>query len=263
MSIIGKIVFNMIIFQVLVERIIIDLLKNIVEMIVEIYLILPHRPDKPTDLLFLGLGQECLIVFFLDLNFHHGCIFLFRNQNVKSINPFKNERNKYKHENKIKMGRSPFYAQHVVPIPTRSSLKELEDVFKFMFQQGRVVVYDDDAKVSTPSTPIYIRLLDSKTCPKPTLERCCSVYRKMEDHFPSNNSVYKVCSAILYRFHNRHSQHRPFEYHVLEVAHQDDNYYTTFCVRTDGAILNLESLSLRGYVSDVVYQSKEDSIVSH
>lgn len=166
-------------------------------------------------------------------------------------------------EKKIKMGRSPFYAQHVVPIPTRTSLKELEDVFKFLFQQGRVVVYDDDTKVSTPSTPIYIRLLDSKTCPKPTLERCCSIYRKKEDHFPSNNSVYKVHSAILYRFQNRHSQHRPFEYHVLEVAHQDDNYYTTFCVRTDGAILNLESLSLRGYVSDVACQSKEESIVSN
>lgn len=161
------------------------------------------------------------------------------------------------------MGRNPFYAQHVVPIPTRSVLKELEDVYEFLFQHGNIVSYDDDTKVSKPSTPIYIRVLHTQQCHPPLLERSCSIYRKMEDRFPLTESIYEVRCALSYTFTNRHSHFKPFEYRVLELTHMDQDYYTTFCVRTDGAILNLESLSLRGYVSDVAVHSHGNFIVSN
>lgn len=159
------------------------------------------------------------------------------------------------------MGRSPFYAQHVVPIPTRSIVKELEDVYDYIFQHGNVTTYEDDTKVSIASTPIYIQVIHSQKNPLTTLERSCSVYRKMEDHFPHSKNIYKVRCALSYCFQNRHSYFQPFEYRVLEVTHMDENYHTTFCVRTDGAILNLESLSLRGHVSHVTIHSHGNPMV--
>jgi hypothetical protein len=38
----------------------------------------------------------------------------------------------------------------------------------------------------------------------------------------------------------------------LELEPTKDEYYTTFCLTIEGEILNLESLSLRGYVSKLV-----------
>jgi hypothetical protein len=153
------------------------------------------------------------------------------------------------------MGRNPFYADHVRPLPARHPpLQELEEIFSQFFTMGKVIVYEDDVQVATFSKQkeIQLQLMECQRTPRPCLERSCSIYRKKEDYFPERKQIYKVKTAILYRFQNQHSNHEPFEFRVLELEPTKDEYYTTFCLTIEGEILNLESLSLRGYVSKLV-----------
>jgi hypothetical protein len=82
----------------------------------------------------------------------------------------------------------------------------------------------------------------------------------MEDYFPEKESIYQITSATKYKFKNKYSWGEPFFYHVLELQNTDDSFYTTFCLKTDGAILNVESLSLRGYVSKVMVASSIEQL---
>lgn len=157
------------------------------------------------------------------------------------------------------MGRNPLFAEHVVPIHTKKVIPELERIFSFFFQTGEIAFYDD-THIATITKPIYLRIFDSERIHIPFLERSCSIYRKMEDHFPEEKNSYRVVNAIRYKFCNRHSENTPFEYHILEIVNTDMEYYTTFCIRTDGAILNLESLSLRGYCSHVQIASSTQQL---
>lgn len=149
------------------------------------------------------------------------------------------------------MGRSPFYAEHVKPVDQRPVLHDLDSVFSYFFQQGTIVSYQDGTRVATLSDDLYIKILQSQHSKLPVLERSCSIYRKLEDNFPDRDNIYRVQSAIHYVFCNKHSDDQPFVFQVLELTNLDHDYYTTFCVKTDGAILNIESLSLRGYASKV------------
>lgn len=156
------------------------------------------------------------------------------------------------------MGRNPFYANYVRPLSTKNPpLQDLEEIFSQFFQYGNVVVYEDDIHVAKfppkqEKNAIQLQLVECHHTPRPCLERSCSIYCKKEDYFPEKHTIYKVKTAILYRFQNQYSNHEPFEFRVLELEPTEDEYYTTFCVTIQGEILNLESLSLRGYVSKVV-----------
>jgi hypothetical protein len=126
------------------------------------------------------------------------------------------------------------------------------DVFDYFFRVGEVACYDDETQVAElGKNMVRIRVLACERAPPPLLERSCSIYRRAEDHFPDDLTTYRVVKAIRHRFCNQHSSGRPFYYDILEVENVDDRYYTTFCLRTDGAILNLESLSLRGYATKI------------
>jgi len=156
------------------------------------------------------------------------------------------------------MGRSPFYSEHVKPLKKKPVLQDLDDLFCYFFAVGETVLYEDNTRVATIDQNIdnlYIRIIQSEYTPLPVLERSCSVYRKMEDHFPEKDSIYRIKSALKYSFKNKHSYGEPFSYHVLEISNINNDVYTTFCLSTDGAILNIESLSVRGYVSKVMVAS--------
>lgn len=157
------------------------------------------------------------------------------------------------------MGRNPLFAEHVIPIHTKKTIPELESIFSVFFQTGEIV-FHDDAHIATISKPIYLSISGSDHAKIPFLERSCSVYRKTEDYFPEEKNIYQIVNAIRYKFCNRHSGNKPFEYHVLEIVNTDMECYTTFCIRTDGAILNLESLSLRGYCSHVQIASSTQQL---
>lgn len=147
------------------------------------------------------------------------------------------------------MGRSPFYAEYVRPVTPKPVLQDLDMAFSSIFKIGDVAFYDD-THVATIHKPLYIRIMKSEHCRLPMLERSCSIYRKMEDYFPKKENIYQVRAAIRHRFRNHYSGGKVFEYNVLEIVNVDNDYYTTFCIKTDGAILNIESLSLRGYIQE-------------
>lgn len=162
------------------------------------------------------------------------------------------------------MGRSPFYAEYVKPLKKKDTLQDLDDIFCYFFAVGLVSFYDDNTQMATidnnKDNHLYLRIIQSEYTPLPTLERSCSIYRRMEDHFPEKDSIYQIISATKHQFKNKHSWGEPFSYHVLELSNMDDNLYTTFCLKTDGAILNIESLSLRGYVSKVMVASSIEQL---
>ena len=161
------------------------------------------------------------------------------------------------------MGRSPFYAEHVKPLKRKETLQDLDDLFCYFFAVGDISSYEDDTQMATIDSNVdnlYIQIIQSEYTPLPTLERSCSIYRKMEDHFPEKDNIYQIVSATKYQFRNKYSWGEPFSYHVLELRNMDDNFYTTFCLKTDGAILNIESLSIRGYVSKVMVASSIEQL---
>lgn len=160
------------------------------------------------------------------------------------------------------MGRSPFYAQHIRPLKNNNVMEDLHDIFTYLFAVGEVSSFDDvQIAYMGEWDELYVSVLQSDYSPCPlVLERSCSVYRKQEDHFPDVQSIYKIKSAIKYKFRNKHSLQEAFYYHVIELTNIDDELYTTFCLRTDGAILNLESLSLRGYVKKVMVSSSIEQL---
>ena len=156
------------------------------------------------------------------------------------------------------MGRNPFYADHVRPLPTQHiPLQELEEIVSEFFRIGKVVVYEDEdvqvATLSKQQQEIQLQLMECQLTPRPPcLERSCSIYRKKEDYFPDKKTIYNVKTAIRYQFQNKHSNYETFEFRVLELEPTETEYYTTFCLTIEGDILNLESLSLRGHVSKLV-----------
>lgn len=142
--------------------------------------------------------------------------------------------------------------KHVRPVEPRAANEVLAGVFDYFFREGDVAFYDDDTHVAElEKVVVRIRIHRSERVPAPLLERSCSIYRREEDHFPTKDAVYRVRRAVRHLFCNEHSSHHPFRYDLLEVENVEDRYYTTFCIRTDGAVLNIESLSLRGYAVDV------------
>ena len=157
------------------------------------------------------------------------------------------------------MGRSPFYTDYVKPLAQKDKLQLLDDIFCYFFAVGDISSYDDGTLMATTdgktNNKLYIRIIKWEHTPSPLLERSCSVYQKMEDRFPEPENIYEVLSAIKYCFQNKHSGNKPFTYHVLELRNTNHRFYTTFCIKTDGALLNLESLTVRGYVSQVVMES--------
>lgn len=166
-------------------------------------------------------------------------------------------------EQTVAMGRSPFYAKYVKPLKKKDILQDLDDLFCYFFAIGVISYYDDNTQMATIDDNVdnlYIRIIQSEYTPMPTLERSCSIYRKMEDHFPEKESIYQIISATKYQFKNKYSWGEPFSYHVLELSNINGNLYTTFCLKTDGAILNIESLSLRGYVSKVMVASSIEQL---
>lgn len=156
------------------------------------------------------------------------------------------------------MGRSPLYAEYVKPMTQKDKLPILDDIFCYFFAVGDITTYDDGTQMATIDSKaenMYIRVIQWEHTPSPLLERSCSIYRKMEDRFPQIETIYQVISAIQYCFQNKHSGGVPFTYHVLELRNTNHRFYTTFCLKTDGAILNLESLTVRGHVSKVMVAS--------
>lgn len=161
------------------------------------------------------------------------------------------------------MGRSPFFAEHVKPIKNnREILQELDDIFCYFFAIGNVVCYEDNnvATIDDPHDKIYLRIIQSEHDPLPVLERSCSIYRKTGDDFPEKDSIYQIHSASKYKFKNKHSIGEPFYYNVLELRNVDCDLYATFCIKTDGAVLNIESMSLRGYISKVMVASSTEEL---
>lgn len=153
------------------------------------------------------------------------------------------------------MGRSPSFAEHVRPIRPKETIRELDDLFCYFFAVGEVVAYEDGTQAATIDGSVdnlYVRFIQSEYSMLPVLERSCSIYRKIDDHFPEKENIYRIVSAIRYRFKNKHSLGETFFYDVLELQNIKDEYYTTFCIKTDGSVLNIESLSVRGSVRQVM-----------
>lgn len=149
--------------------------------------------------------------------------------------------------------------ENVKPIQKKTALKELNDLFNYFFAVGDIKTYDDNTKVATTPEKIYIRIVKSEYAPPPiVLERSCSIYqKKMEDYFPLKESIYEITSVFKYKFNNKHGS---FGFNVVELCNIDDDYYTSFCIKTDGAVLNIESLSLRGYISKIVVASSIEQL---
>lgn len=161
------------------------------------------------------------------------------------------------------MGRSPFYAEHVKPLKKKELLQDLDDLFCYFFAVGEISSYDDNTQITTIDSNVdnlYLRVIQCEYIPLPVLERSCSIYRKIEDYFPEKQKIYQIISATKYQFKNKYSWHEPFSYHVLELRNIDENYYTTFCLKTDGAVLNIESLSVRGYITKVMVASSIEQL---
>lgn len=85
--------------------------------------------------------------------------------------------------------------------------------------------------------------------PPLTLERSCSAYHGLEIAFPEPNTEHPIASVVEHTFSNIHSDYKPFIYKVMELEPSGDDY-PTFVIRTDGAVLNAESFSIRGHVFD-------------
>lgn len=74
----------------------------------------------------------------------------------------------------------------------------------------------------------------------PMIERSCSVYYGVEEPLPLIGTVYRIQGAERILFD------RGFEYDVLYVRSLSPDRFCTWCVRTDGIVLNAESLQVRG-----------------
>jgi len=76
--------------------------------------------------------------------------------------------------------------------------------------------------------------------PGSMIERSCSVYYGVEEPFPIVDTVYRIQGAERIVFD------LGFEYDVLYIRSLSPDRFCTWCVRTDGIVLNAESLQVRG-----------------
>lgn len=159
------------------------------------------------------------------------------------------------------MGRSPSFSSYVRPIPDQKELIELNNIFTFIFSNGTITQYEDGSEsVLNDISQIYIKIIYSEYEPQ-ILERSCSVYKKEEDNFPRIGRIYRISSAIIYNFSNEYSSNKTFYYKVLELQNIEDDYYTTFCLRTDGVVLNNESFTKRGCLLKLVVASSIGQLI--
>lgn len=155
------------------------------------------------------------------------------------------------------MGRSPFFYDFIRPVPLRSN-PNFQDLFNTIISDGNISdKYYNDFNAH-PKSNVYIKVGNVSFDP-PLLDRSCSVYRGVEDHFPETNNIYKINRAVRIKFSNEFTNNTEITYDFFEVSNIDTtfNYFTTFCIRTDGTVLNIESLNIRGYIidADIVYST--------
>lgn len=148
------------------------------------------------------------------------------------------------------MGRSPFFADYVKPTSSMRVISSLEEYFNSCMSAISFKEIDNiSVGVKTPTNKAVL-LIGASVYNPPLLERSCSVYRGYEDSFPNPDTEYLIIGVRTYTFCNQHSSNIPFSYHVLEVAHPDPKMFSTFCIRTDGLVLNQESFTPRGWITD-------------
>lgn len=140
------------------------------------------------------------------------------------------------------MGRCPNFESLVrfIPINISSTIyTELENLFKNQ-------IHD-----------VFILFKHIQFDP-PILDRSCSIYYGIEDHFPNEESLYKIKNKIKYTFNQ---QDNNFEYNIFELESLIPSSFITFCLRTDGELLNIESFQSRGRVSSIqlFYQQSNGS----
>ena len=147
------------------------------------------------------------------------------------------------------MGRSPFFADCVKPTPKKEVITPLEEYFDLCMSSISHKETDDISVGVRVPLKVYIHIGESIYSP-PLLERSCSVYRGLEDSFPDKNTEYRITGVRNYTFCNKYSTNEPFNYHVIEIAHPDPTMFSTFCIRTDGLVLNHESFTPRGWITN-------------
>lgn len=144
------------------------------------------------------------------------------------------------------MGRSPFFMEQVRPELAHHD--EFPSFLQSWFDKWMTNATElGDGCRGVKVQGMSIRFLETNYEPPLRLERSCSVYRGVEVSFPISESEYPITAAIQYTFRNKHSNFQPFVYNIIEVKGLQ-GLFPTFVVRTDGAILNCESFTLRGHV---------------
>lgn len=147
------------------------------------------------------------------------------------------------------MGRSPLFYSIVKPVFHLEPIEPLSNIFKFTYGNNECNM-NEHIQIHI-SEPILIKITSSIYNP-PILERSCSVYNGYEDVFPKIDNVYSIVSATRYTFCNQYSNNIPFSYDILDIKNSNSDYYSTFCIRTDGLVLNNESFTPRGIINIVL-----------
>jgi hypothetical protein len=152
------------------------------------------------------------------------------------------------------MGRSPVFHNHVRPVPERLDNK-VSLILKNIYNENKCITeYDQDGLIMSNIIKFpfpHIKIVETFRSP-PRLDRSCSVYFGVEEYFPQGGSIYDVIGCERYQFNNQYSDNNTFYYDILLLQHIDPQYHLTYCIRTDGEILNIESLASRGHLVSIV-----------
>lgn len=150
------------------------------------------------------------------------------------------------------MGRAPFFGDNLVEHPHKPLIPDLHHLFMNIthpFQEDTIRldgIPQPSAVCSRASKKQddmgFIRAIGTfrriSVCSM--IERSCSVYYGVEEPLPIIGTAYRIQGAERVVFD------RGFEYDVLYVRSLSPDRFCTWCVRTDGVVLNAESLQVRG-----------------
>lgn len=165
------------------------------------------------------------------------------------------------------MGRSPNWFHYVRPFPLRTtgSLPSLDAVFKRHL--GEPMASASDAAPKPEEVEMAFAQIPSSTDTRVTigtvsplplhlqdgLLRCCSTYGQEDEDCPTVGVSYRIVAVARYCFvQNAPEQEDAAIYDVLYVSHPDPQVMSTWALRTDGLVLNIESFQAVCWVDQAV-----------
>lgn len=172
------------------------------------------------------------------------------------------------------MGRSPEWFRYVRPFPPRpaGSLSSLEALFSHHLTEtpARSAI-EDEVEVAFTQIPLSMNVgirIDAISDLSPDhhegLMRCCSTYGQEDEDRPQQGLSYRIEAVARYRF-IRHapsartaSNEEAAVYDVLYVSHPDPGVMSTWVLRTDGLVLNLESFQPVCWVDQATASPRSD-----